>query len=306
MCRHLRFIPDGGALVEVTCRTIQGRLLLCPSPQLNDIILGVLGRAQREYPVEIVAYAFASNHYHLHLRVDHAKQLSEFMCFFNSNLAKEVARRTGWKEKVWSRRYQAIVISDEVEVQVERLRYVLAHGVKEGLVARVVEWPGVHCAVPLMTGAAVEGTWFDRTLEYNARLRGKELEPGESASTQVVRLSPLPCWKHLPAEVYHARIAKLVREIDEAAATARGESLIAPMGPEGVRAQNPESRPRKIKKSPAPFCHALRKKVRKGLWEAYGMFVAAFRGAAEKLRGGDPTAEFPPGSFPPGLPFVMV
>ena len=63
MSRHLRFIPDGGALVEVTCRTLQGRLLLCPSPQLNDIILGVLGRAQRLYPLEIVAYVFASNHY---------------------------------------------------------------------------------------------------------------------------------------------------------------------------------------------------------------------------------------------------
>ena len=69
MSRRLRFIPDGGALVEVTCRTVQGRLLLCPSPQLNDIILGVLGRAQRKHPVEIVAYAFASNHWHALLRV---------------------------------------------------------------------------------------------------------------------------------------------------------------------------------------------------------------------------------------------
>jgi hypothetical protein len=233
MSRHLRFIPDGGALVEVTCRTVQGRLLLVPSPQLNDIILGVLGRAQRLYPVEIVAYVFASNHYHLVLRVDHAKQLSDFVGYFNSNLAKEVARRTGWKEKVWGRRYQAIVISDEVEVQVARLRYCLAHGVKEGLVSRVVEWPGVHCAVPLMTGAAVEGTWFDRTMEYNARLRGKELEKGESASTEVVRLSPLPCWRDLTAEVYRARVAEIVREIDETAAAARGESLIQPLGAEG-------------------------------------------------------------------------
>jgi len=304
MSRHLRFIPEGGALVEVTCRTVQGRLLLCPSSQLNDIVLGVLGRAQREYPVEIVGYVFASNHYHLLLRVDTAKQLSDFMCYFNSNLAKEVARRTGWKEKVWGRRYQAIVISDEAEVQVARLKYVLAHGVKESLVARVEEWPGVHCAVPLMTGAAVEGTWFDRTLEYNARLRGKELEKGESASTEIVRLSPLPCWKHLAEEKYRARVAELVREIDEAAAAERAESQIPPLGPAGVRAQNPETRPKKIKKSPAPFFHTLRKKVRKTLWEAYGLFLAAFREAAEKLRAGDRSAAFPPGSFPPRLPFV--
>jgi hypothetical protein len=41
---------------------------------------------------------------------------ADFMCYFNSNLAKEIARRTGWKDKVWGRRYQAIVISDEEEV----------------------------------------------------------------------------------------------------------------------------------------------------------------------------------------------
>ena len=305
MSRHLRFIPEGGALVEVTCRTVQGRLLLCPSPQLNDIILGVLGRAQRKRPVEIVGYVFASNHFHCLLRVDNAKHLSDFMCFFNSNLAKEIGRRTGWKEKVWGRRYQAIVISDETEVQIARLRYVLSHGVKEGLVARVEEWPGVHCAVPLVTGATVEGTWYDRTLEHNARLRGKELEKGESASREVVRLSPLPCWKHLAEEVYRARVAELVREINESAAAARAESLMTPLGADGVRAQNPETRPRKIKKSPAPFFHALRKKIRKALWEAYGLFFAAFREAAEKLRTGDRDAAFPVGSFPPGLPFVV-
>jgi len=48
----------------------------------------------------------------------------------------------------------------------------------------------------------------------------------------------------------------------------------------------------------------LRKKVRKTLWEAYGLFLAAFREAAEKLRAGDRSAAFPPGSFPPRLPFV--
>jgi hypothetical protein len=63
---------------------------------------------------------------------------------------------------------------------------VLAHGVKEGVVARVEEWPGVHCAVPLLTGAPVVGTWFDRSLEYNAFLRRKELGKGESQSREVV------------------------------------------------------------------------------------------------------------------------
>ena len=39
MPRAIRFIPEGGALVEITDRTVQSRFLLVPSPELNDIIL---------------------------------------------------------------------------------------------------------------------------------------------------------------------------------------------------------------------------------------------------------------------------
>jgi hypothetical protein len=50
--------------------------------------------------------------------------------------------------------------------------------------------------------------------------------------------------------------------------------------------------------------HALSAGMRRELWEAYRLFVAAFRQAAEKLRAGDRNAVFPPGSFPPALPYV--
>ena len=49
--------------MEVTTRTIQGRLLLRPSPAVNDIVAGVLGHAQRRYPTEVCAFVFAGNHY---------------------------------------------------------------------------------------------------------------------------------------------------------------------------------------------------------------------------------------------------
>ncbi|HTG35666.1 MAG TPA: transposase [Thermoanaerobaculia bacterium] len=165
MGRKLRYIPEGGALVEVTCRTLQGRLLLRPSPELNDIAAGVLGRAQRLYPVDIVAFSLMSTHYHLIVRAENAKRLARFAGYFNSNLAREVSRLTGWTGKIWDRRYQAILISGEEEAQVARFRYVLSHGVKEQLVANLLEWPGLHCARPILNGALLTGTWFDRTKE---------------------------------------------------------------------------------------------------------------------------------------------
>jgi hypothetical protein len=45
MARPLRFVPPN-SIVEVTTRTMQGRLLLRPSPELTEIILGIIGKAQ--------------------------------------------------------------------------------------------------------------------------------------------------------------------------------------------------------------------------------------------------------------------
>jgi REP element-mobilizing transposase RayT len=303
--RRLRYIPEGGALVEVTCRILQSRFLLRPSRKLKDIVLGVLGRAQRKYPIRVCAFVFASNHMHLLLDVDDACQLSEFMGYVNSNLARKVGRLVGWREKIWSRRYQAIVISSEPAAQTERLRYVLAHGVKEGLVEKVTDWPGVHCAQALLTGEAVQGYWFDGTQEYAARRRGEDCDdPMRFATPEVLILSPLPCWRHLSEEKRRGLVAGLIAEIEAEASAHRQRTGSQVLGVPAVCGQHPFDRPKKSKKSPAPLFHAASQTVRRELYEMYGWFVAAFRTAAEKLRGGDWTAKFPTGSFPPALPFV--
>jgi hypothetical protein len=46
MGRGVRFVPEGGAQVEVTVRAIQSRLLLRPSLALNERVIGVLGRCE--------------------------------------------------------------------------------------------------------------------------------------------------------------------------------------------------------------------------------------------------------------------
>ena len=54
-------------------------------------------------------------------------------------------------------RYQAILISGEEEAQVERFRYVLAHGVEENLVARLRDWPGLHGVRQIEDGEPLSG-----------------------------------------------------------------------------------------------------------------------------------------------------
>ena len=59
-----------------------------------------------------------------------------------------------------------------------------------------------------------------------------------------------------------------------------------------------------LKTSPAPLFHAATRRIRERLREAYALFVAAFREAAERLRAGEVDVAFPSGSFPPALPWV--
>ena len=304
MSRPLRFIPEGGALVEVTSRTIHSRFLLRPGRKLDEIIVGVLGRAQRRYKMRICGYMFASSHYHLLLDVDDARQLSRFMGYVGSNIARKAGRLYRWPEKFWSRRYRAIVVSGEAGAQIERLKYVFANGCKEGLVARPQDWPGVHAAKALLQGEDLQGYWFDRTQEYAARNRGEKFDHLEYASVETLQLSPLPCWKHLPPEVWRSRAISLIHEIVEETAAQRARTGSEPLGASAILGRHPHERPNKPKRSPAPLFHALSTGVRRELWEAYRLFVAAFRQAADRLRAGDRNAVFPSGSFPPVLPYV--
>lgn len=295
MARRLRFIPEGGALVEVTCRTIHGRFLLKPSRRLNKITLGVLGRAQRKHPVGIIALVFLSNHYHLLLWVADARRLSAFMNYFNGNLAKEAGRIANWRDHFWSRRYQSIVVSDEPAAQIARLEYILSHGVKEGLVRRPADWPGVQSVHAIVEGRPLRGAWVNRTKAFNATLRGKKLSKDDIESTETVSLSPLPCWAHLDATTYRERVAELIAGIEKAGR----ESSPAHAQPDSAY-----ERPLRSKRSPAPYFHCASKRVRRELYAAYSWFVAAYREATERLSRGDPSPGFPKGSFPPPLPYV--
>jgi REP element-mobilizing transposase RayT len=291
-------------MVEITGRTVQGRFLFVPSDAFNDIALGVLGRAQRLYNVRLFGYVVLSNHVHILARVDNAQQLASFAGYFASNLAREVARLTGWTDKIWSRRYQAIVISNEEKAQAERLAYILSHGVKEDLVEKIADWPGLHCVHSLLSGQPAEGTWFDRTKEYAARIRGESIRPRQFASSEIVTLEPLPCWAHLPTEKVTELIREMVESIEAQAAQRRVDTGAVVLGPAAIKAQHPHHRPSKLKKSPAPLFHAATRCIRRELYDAYKFFLAAFREASERLRSGDRNARFPIGCFPPALPFV--
>ena len=289
-------------MVEISNRTIQGRFLLRPSPELNEVIIGVLGRAQRRFGLRIFAFQFLSDHYHLLVWAIDAQQLAGFMEYFGGNLAREAGRASAWRGKFWSRRYHSAVVDSSRESLADRLRYIVSNGCKEGLVASPLDWPGVSSTPALLDGSMkLCGTWFDRTREY----RLKKCRPRSIfAEPEEVRLSPLPGLSQSGAEEFERTVRSVVEQVERDTQRMHIANGTRPAGRSWVLRQRPHRVPKAMKKSPAKKFLSSFLQNRIQLWLAYRQFVAAYRDAANRLRAGDRLVEFPPGCFPPRLPFV--
>jgi len=310
-----RFIPPSstGALVEVTYRTIQGRFLLRPDRVLNELVVGVLARAQSFCDAELIGIVVLSNHLHLLLWVENQWHLSTLMQYFGGNTAREVNRLHDWKGSLWERRYTGIYVTEEPVAQIERLSYILSQGLKENLVERVDQWPGIHFGQQLLEGRSLlVGKWVDRTKKYRLEMqrqgkeneKDKEVSPDEYTTELTVELKPLPCLEHLGWGGYVRFVTELIRDAEEEARRDRERRGVEVVGKEEILRHHPQTRPNRVKESPAPPVHAASKKARLEWREAFGMFLLAYREAAKLLRKGIKDVAFPEGCFPPGLPFV--
>jgi len=302
--RNLRYLPRPGAVVEITQRTIQGRLLLRPSRRLNALVVGCLARAQKNTDAKVHAVATLSNHFHLLASFETVKQMSKFMCHLKTNLSKEIGRLHDWEGSMFAGRYHSIPLSDEPEIQVERLKYILSQGAKEGLVLSPTDWPGVHAAKALAEGQPLRGLWIDRTRLYAARQKRQDVSEAEFSHEEVLRLESLPSWAGLDKGQLKQRVRGMLKHIEESTLEMHHEAGTAPLGASEIMNRHPHERAKRSNRSPMPRFHAATKRVRQMLLDGYREFYAAFRLAAERLKAGDRRADFPENCFPPGLPFV--
>ena len=304
MARQPRWIPPN-ALVELSCRCIQGRFLLRPSKLLNALIVGVLAIALRGTAIRVHAISVASNHWHMLASVPSTAALARAMEFFQGNVSKEAGRLNRWRGKLWATRYHYSIVDDDEATQVERLRYLLSHGVKEGLVWNPRDWPGVSSARALVEGVPLVGTWISRCSQWAARRR-KGADASDAAHSERVELhlDPLPCWSHLPEHEWRRRVAEMVASIEEEGRAHHLREGTQPLGPRRVRKVHPHHAPEKVSWSPQPLVLARDPNRRRILVNAFASVVAAFREAADSLSAGDVNPRFPEGTFPPGLPYV--
>jgi len=280
-----------------TVRCLHGRLLLRPSARTNDVLGGVLARAVRKFGVELFAFAFASNHLHLLVRTPRGN-LPQFMQYLLSNISKKVGALVDWRGSFWEHRYSAEPVLDE-EALLARLRYIISHGAKEGLVRHCEEWPGLSCVPDLQGAPPRQFSWFDWSQRWQAR-SGKGVPDRfdqRFVAKETLELSPLPLSRFSRPSAWRRFLKRTLKAVNRQARREHPRVL----GRTGVLAQDPHHRPERPKRSRRPWCHAASARLRAQFKEQYLAFRAAFSEASARWRGGDLSVVFPKYAYRPFL-----
>jgi hypothetical protein len=292
-------MTEPGRVYEITSRTLREEMRLRPSAEINAIVLGVFGRALFLFPEVMLHYFIVlSDHMHWLASASDGDSLRQFIAFVKSNIARRVADLDGVGGRFWARRASVIPVVDE-GAMIDRLRYELSNGTKEGLVASPADWPGASGYEALVGDMTLKGVWHDKTAENRARRSKRPVDPAQFRETYDARLTPLPAFANLDAAALRERHAELARAVTVEAERTNEALDRRPLGADVVTAQDPMSRPMTVKRSPAPLCHASTPEAREAFKKDYDTFVAEYRASAQALREGRQRA-FPPGSFPSG------
>src|SRR5678809_840613 len=259
-------------IMFATVRCLQGRLFLSPSTRTNDVLGGVLARAVRRCEVELFAFTFASNHLHLLLRAPRGN-LPHFMQYLLSNISKKIGALVNWRGSFWERRYSAQPILDDAAL-LAKVGYVLAHGVKEGLVRRCSEWPGLSALPFMRDGKPRTFRWLNWTRRCRSAppSRRAPLLDERWVENEELRLSELPVRGFERPGVVRRFLQDCVQAIEQEAR--RVHRTV--MGIRRVCAQPPQDRPSRPERSRAPWCHTTIPRLREEYMEGYRSFTIVY------------------------------
>ncbi len=226
-----------GSTYLITRRCTQRHFLTRPSEEINEILLFCMIRAANQYGIQIHAFSFLSNHYHIIL-TDPLGKLPLFEASLNKFSAKcinFIYRRwenlwaVGSYGAVWLRGSEDMTAREDI---IDKLIYTLANPVEAGLVDRGYKWPGAWSTPSLMSSGYIEAkrpAFFE--------------EDGSIPEKVRMSLTKPPGFPNTTPKEFSKQIAKRLNEKEEeiqARFEAQGRKF---MGPKRIKAQNPESKP---------------------------------------------------------------
>ncbi len=139
MIGHRRVIPEVTYLLTKKC--FDERFLLKPTSKCRKALRYELARRAKQYGIDLHAFCFMSNHFHL-VVTDRRGNLPAFMRDFLTNTSKALQVALKVDCPIWSsKRYNSVRLLD-LDAAVRKIAYTLLNPTYAEL-TRPKEWPGV-------------------------------------------------------------------------------------------------------------------------------------------------------------------
>lgn len=139
-----------GRFYLITRRCTQRQFLLRPDSETNNAFTYCLAEAAERYGIEVMLPVAMSNHHHTVI-FDRFGTVPEFNEHFHKMFAKSQNALRGRWENLWSSEQVCVVrLVDRADVM-SKLVYTATNPVKDRLVERVHQWPGVNGLSALLT-----------------------------------------------------------------------------------------------------------------------------------------------------------
>ena len=280
--RPRQIIP--GATYLITRRCTQQQFLLQPDEYVNSTLSYALALVAKRHGIQLHAWCFLSNHYHL-VASDPNGRIPDFMRDFHSLVARALNAYTGRWENFWASGEPSLVrLLEEADV-LDKVLYTLCNPVSSWLVPESRHWPGLQSHPENMAQRV--------TVERPEKFFGG---PEEGEEPLELFVTPPEGWS-LETFQSHSREAVQQREAElQAERRTSGRGFL---GLAAIRKQRREDRPR----SPAPRRDlspriACKDEVkREAALEELDSYVDEYRAALIEFARGVRDVLFPLGTF---------
>jgi len=160
---------------HVFASTANSLLTLIDYEKVAPIIAGIIARYQTIFGIEIFAYTFLGNHFHLLVNTEY-ENLDEFMENVMREISKRVNKLYDVKGGFWSSRYKDEVIEDD-NGALNCMLYIITNPVKHELTDSSSEWKGLNSLNQILSGEKCK-TYFSlrgnrkiaTVLEYDLKI----------------------------------------------------------------------------------------------------------------------------------------
>ena len=277
-----------GATYLLTRRCMGRRFGLVPRGMTPELFGYCVALAAKRHGILIHAIMVLSNHWHALLTDPHGK-LPDFCRDVHALVGRALNAHLGRWEAFWSSQRVSLVETEDPEDVWEKLVYTATNPVKDGLVKKASDWPGLRTSVHDVTR---EPRQFKRP---KIRFFRRSKLP-EQAS---LKLSVPPQFQHLGKEEFARQFSERVQRHEAKLRAQRKEEGKSYLGAHAIMRQSRDDSPntKELRRGLDPAIATKDRKRRIARLSALRTFRNAYQEARLRWLDEEPDVIFPAGTY---------